>query len=61
MEKTHPTNYPRYNYHKDCFANINGHCDCLTDTDFCDDECPFYKKKADIAMDQTIRVEEYSF
>ena len=59
MDKTYSTNYPRCNYHKDCFAYFDGFCDCLTDTDFCGDDCPFYKKKADVAMDQTIRVDAY--
>lgn len=30
-------------YHPDCFAFIDGHCKCLSDTRFRNNECPFYK------------------
>lgn len=32
--------------HDDCFANKRGTCACLTDNNFKDDMCPFYKTKA---------------
>ena len=30
---------------KDCFANVKGTCNILTDTNFGKRECPFFKPK----------------
>ncbi len=38
--------------HSDCFANKNGKCVCLTDTDFKDKKCPFYKPESEISLKQ---------
>lgn len=37
----------------DCYANIHGRCELLTDTDFADDQCTFYKKVDEV--DETTR------
>ncbi len=37
--------------HADCFANKDGMCTCLNNTDFKKD-CPFYKPKSEISMEQ---------
>jgi hypothetical protein len=31
--------------HTDCFANSHGKCICLSDNDFGDKDCPFYKNR----------------
>ena len=33
---------------RSCFANENGKCNCLVDTRFKKNKCPFYKKKSEI-------------
>ena len=35
--------FPTCNYHSDCFANREGKCIALTDTNFNRGHCPFYK------------------
>lgn len=36
---------PACNYHTDCFANREGKCITLTDTNFSRGYCPFYKNE----------------
>lgn len=36
---------PACNYHSDCFANREGKCIVLTDTNFRCEYCPFYKNE----------------
>ena len=45
MKKIDHNVYPKCKHHDDCFANIQGHCDCLTSTYFHRKDCPFYKTK----------------
>lgn len=35
----------------DCFANKEGFCTCLEDTDFPQNHCPFYRESSDAKMD----------
>ena len=37
--------FPICNYHSDCFANREGKCITLTDTNFKRGYCPFYKNE----------------
>lgn len=37
--------YPICTKHRDCFANEDGACNCLTDNNFKGRDCPFYKTK----------------
>ena len=39
--------------HKDCFANIDGRCICLTDNNFKNKDCPFYKNKGKSDAEQS--------
>lgn len=55
MKNIYTTNNPKCNYHRDCFANIDGHCECLTDTKFCGKDCPFYKTKAQVDLGKNCR------
>ena len=36
----------------DCFANKEKSCDCLTDNDFGDRACPFFKKRENVSRIQ---------
>lgn len=45
---------PKCNTHKDCFANKQGKCVCLSKNDFHGD-CPFYKPGTEVSMDQIMR------
>ncbi len=42
--------YPVCIKHMSCFANIDGHCNCLRDTKFKRD-CPFFKDKSVFSVD----------
>lgn len=35
----------------DCFANKDGYCPCLEDTEFPKKQCPFYKERTEANMD----------
>ena len=37
-----------------CFANENGKCELLTDNDFGERECPFFKTKARAAREKEL-------
>ena len=39
------TSRVRCTKYKDCFANVDGKCICLTDNNFPNKDCPFYKGK----------------
>ena len=43
--KTPVVDLPNCNYHGDCFANREGKCIALTDTNFKRGYCPFYKNE----------------
>ena len=37
-----------------CFAYENGKCDLLTENNFGDQQCPFYKTKAQVAKEKEL-------
>lgn len=39
--------FPVCGLHRDCFANKDGRCICLSDNDFGKKDCPFYKNKTE--------------
>ena len=47
--------FPVCDMHRNCFANKEGHCVCLSDNDFGNKDCPFYKPDTVTTMDE-IRV-----
>lgn len=46
------TSRVRCSMHKDCFANVDGKCICLTDNNFKNNKCSFYKRKTQLAAEQ---------
>ncbi|MGM9938071.1 MAG: hypothetical protein ACI38A_12065 [Candidatus Ornithomonoglobus sp.] len=46
------TSRVRCTKYKDCFANVDGKCICLTDNNFKDNKCPFYKRKTQLAVEK---------
>ncbi len=43
-------NLPRCAKYKGCFANKDGYCMCLKETDFGGRKCPFYKSGKKVSM-----------
>ena len=36
----------------ECFAYVSGHCKCLSDTRFKNNECPFYKTQDQVRRER---------
>ncbi len=43
---------PKCSKHTDCFANKDGRCICLKDTNFGKKDCAFYKNNKEVSMDE---------
>lgn len=41
---------PKCEAHEDCFANKKGQCVCLSENDFGERDCPFYKPRSEVDM-----------
>ena len=46
--------FPVCGKHRDCFANKDGRCICLSDNDFGKKDCPFYKNKTEAENEQRV-------
>ena len=52
VKKKRAKAFPACNSHKDCFANKDSKCVCLSDNDFGKKDCPFYKPNTEVNMDE---------
>lgn len=43
---------------EDCFANVNGECDCLLVTEC--DNCSFYKKRTEVNLIEILEIRRMS-